>query len=156
MILRGSTGSGVGGSWGAPSATRPPSNINPGNPTLVSRVTSSQTTHGHGGTAVSDGQCERQLVVVMELCPPVGLKAEPPASKLQNFAQTISSLYTTLVCPALLDCLEEGQPWIICAKALWVMEACIAVISTRIFSLNVDENLNPCRAMLDQQSGNLP
>ena len=115
--------SGVGGSWGAPPAVQPPSSINPQQPYVG--ITSSQTTRGHGGTAVSDGQYEKQLV--MELCPPGGLKAEPPPDKLQNFVQAIPSLNADLVCPALLDCLEEGQPWIIRAKALCVMEACITV-----------------------------
>ena len=115
--------SGVGGSWGAPPVAHPPSNLNPQQPYVG--VTSSQTTHGHGGTAVSDGQYEKQLV--MELCPPGGLKAEPPPDKLQSFVQAIPSLDADLVCPALLDCLEEGQPWVIRAKALCVMEACITV-----------------------------
>ena len=120
---------GVGGSWGAPSpigatpAPHIPSNMNPQQPHIG--MTSAQTTHGHGGTAVSDGQFEKQLV--MELCPPGGLKAEPPPDKLQKFVQSIPSLDADLVCPALLDCLEEGQPWIIRAKALCVMEACITV-----------------------------
>jgi hypothetical protein len=88
-------------------------------------ITSTQTTRGHGGTAVSDGQYEKQLI--MELCPPGGLKAEPPPDKLQRFAQAIPSLDADLVCPALLDWLEEGQPWVIRAKALCVMETCISV-----------------------------
>lgn len=122
---------GVGGSWGAPPSALPPSvaqahapHTLPTNQPYIG-ITSAQTTRGHGGTAVSDGQYEKQLI--MELCPPGGLKAEPPPDKLQRFAQAIQSLDADLVCPALLDCLEEGQPWIIRAKALCVMETCISV-----------------------------
>jgi len=61
----------------------------------------------------------------MELCPPGGMKPEPPPDKLAQFARVVSSLNPDLVCPVLLDCLEEGQPWIIRAKALWAMETCI-------------------------------
>jgi hypothetical protein len=78
---------------------------------------------GGGGTAVSDGSYEKQLI--MELCPPGGMKPEPPPDKLAQFARLVSGLHADLVCPVLLDCLEEGQPWIIRAKALWVMLSCI-------------------------------
>jgi hypothetical protein len=78
---------------------------------------------GGGGTAVSDGSYEKQLI--MELCPPGGMKPEPPPDKLAQFARLVSGLNADLVCPVLLDCLEEGQPWIIRAKALWVMQSCI-------------------------------
>ncbi|KAI2506916.1 ENTH domain containing protein [Fragilaria crotonensis] len=149
--------SGVGGSWGAPSvvgatpASYVPSNMNPQQPHIG--IISTQTTHGHGGTAVSDGQFEKQLV--MELCPPGGLKAEPPPDKLQKFVQTVPSLDADLVCPALLDCLEEGQPWIIRAKALCVMEACITVgpsgepaqrVMTLLGLSPSDANRNPASA----------
>ena len=63
----------------------------------------------------------------MELCPPGGMKAEPPPDKLASFARAVPSLDPDLVCPALLDCLEEGQPWIIRAKALCVMDVVIGV-----------------------------
>lgn len=78
---------------------------------------------GGGGTAVSDGSYEKQLV--MELCPPGGMKAEPPPDKLNQFTRSVANLNPDLVCPVLLDCLEEGQPWIIRAKALCVIEACM-------------------------------
>jgi hypothetical protein len=58
----------------------------------------------------------------MELCPPSGLKAVPPPDKLAHFSKLVPTLNPDFVCPALLDCLEEGQPWIIRAKALCVME----------------------------------
>jgi len=119
---------GVGGSWASASAT-PSGHI----------VASQQHSHSStpsihitpsgapppatGGTAVSDGSYERNLV--MELCPPGGMKAVPPPDKLASFTRVVPSLNSDLVCPVLLDCLEEGQPWIIRAKALCVMETCI-------------------------------
>ena len=112
--------SGVGGSWAttapAPHQAAPSISVNQG-PSVVPSV------GGGGGTAVSDGSYEKQLI--MELCPPGGMKPEPPSDKLAQFSRTVSSLNSDLVCPVLLDCLEEGQPWIIRAKALWVMLACI-------------------------------
>jgi hypothetical protein len=68
----------------------------------------------------ADGSYERNLI--LELCPPSGLKAVPPPDKLAQFSKLVPSLNPDFVCPALLDCLEEGQPWIIRAKALCVME----------------------------------
>jgi hypothetical protein len=47
--------------------------------------------------------------------------------KLLNFCQSLSDLNSDLVCPALLDMLEDGQPWIIRAKVLCVMEKCVSV-----------------------------
>ena len=109
----------VGGSWGATATDHqatPSIEVN-----SVSAV-------GGGvnvgvGTGVSDGSYEKQLV--LELCPPGGMKPEPPKDRLDQFSKVVSSLNPDLVCPALLDCLEEGQPWIIRAKALCVMETCI-------------------------------
>mmetsp|Transcript_53660 Transcript_53660/g.81436 ORF Transcript_53660/g.81436 Transcript_53660/m.81436 type:complete len:758 (+) Transcript_53660:126-2399(+) len=115
-------GGGVGGSWAstapAPHQAAPSISVNSHhNPSVVPQTT------GGGGTAVSDGSYEKQLI--MELCPPGGMKPEPPSDKLANFARSVSSLNSDVVCPILLDCLEEGQPWIIRAKALWVMLSCI-------------------------------
>lgn len=76
------------------------------------------------GNAVSDGTYEKNLV--LELCPPGGMKATPPPDKLANFARAVPSLNPDLVCPILLDCLEEGQPWIIRAKALVGIETAIS------------------------------
>jgi hypothetical protein len=117
----------VGGSWGVPASATAQTASNYGAQSSYTGMTSSNqtTNYGHGGTAVSDGQYEKQLI--LELCPPGGLKAEPPPDKLQRFLQSISSLDADLICPTLLDCLEEGQPWVIRAKALCVMEACITV-----------------------------
>jgi len=118
--------SGVGGSWASATPSRP------GNPyaheatpsiTVNSVPGAAGVVSGGGGTAVSDGSYEKQLV--MELCPPGGMKPEPPPDKLAQFSRVVPSLNPDLVCPVLLDCLEEGQPWIIRAKALWVMETCI-------------------------------
>jgi len=118
---------GVGGSWASASATA-------GGPYGHQATPSISVNHtgvgasvvpgtGGGGTAVSDGSYEKQLV--MELCPPGGMKPEPPPDKLASFSRLVGSLNADLVCPVLLDCLEDGQPWIIRAKALCVMDVCI-------------------------------
>jgi hypothetical protein len=127
----GTSAGGVGGSWassapsGASQARQPTYAEQHHQATPSITVTGGAPTNlsGNGGTAVMDGSYERQLV--MELCPPGGMKAEPPPDKLNQFARSVSSLNPDLVCPALLDCLEDGQPWIIRAKALCVMECCI-------------------------------
>ena len=118
---------GVGGSWAsaAPGVAAQARELYQHQPTPSIAVTggmTSSTTSG-GGTAVADGSYEKQLI--MELCPPGGMKAEPPPDKLNQFSRSVASLNPDLVCPVLLDCLEEGQPWIIRAKALWVIESCI-------------------------------
>jgi len=132
----GNISSGVGGSWGATSsssATTPSIAAqsrhvahNHHNPNPVVRIS------GSTGGAQSDGTYERNLI--KELCPPGGMKAEPPPEKLQSFAQAIPSLNSDLTCPALLDALEDGQPWIIRAKALCVMEVCINVAEEAVKS----------------------
>ena len=38
------------------------------------------------------------------------MKAEPPADRLAKFVRAVPSLDPDLVCPALLDTLEEGNP----------------------------------------------
>jgi hypothetical protein len=124
----GASAGGVGGSWASPSVagqareaphqhqTTPSFQVT-GGPAVVTHTT------GGGGTAVSDGSYEKQLI--MELCPPGGMKPEPPPDKLAQFSRSISNLNPDFICPVLLDCLEEGQPWIIRAKALWVIESCV-------------------------------
>eukprot|EP00591_Stephanopyxis_turris_P002136 CAMPEP_0195525516 /NCGR_PEP_ID=MMETSP0794_2-20130614/25994_1 /TAXON_ID=515487 /ORGANISM="Stephanopyxis turris, Strain CCMP 815" /LENGTH=813 /DNA_ID=CAMNT_0040655995 /DNA_START=180 /DNA_END=2621 /DNA_ORIENTATION=- len=118
---------GVGGSW----ATSAPSN-----PSVASQARQppapsgfapppGTTNFGSGGTAMSDGTYERNLI--QELCPPGGMKAQPPEDKLNNFKRAVPSLNPDLICPVLLDCLEDGQPWIIRAKALCVMETTLQV-----------------------------
>lgn len=127
----GTSGGGVGGSWAssAPSVAmqaRQPSYAeqhHQATPSITVSGGAPTNFSGNGGTAVSDGSYEKQLV--MELCPPGGMKAEPPPDKLNHFARSVASLNPDLVCPVLLDCLEDGQPWIIRAKALCVMECCI-------------------------------
>jgi hypothetical protein len=114
--------SGVGGSWGNPSpASVPTSSTQPyhQNHSPVVHIS------GHPGEANTSGTFEKNLI--MELCPPGGMKPEPPADKLANFCQSLPDLNSDLVCPALLDMLEDGQPWIIRAKVLCVMEKCIHV-----------------------------
>lgn len=130
----GTISSGVGGSWGAPAA---PSATTSSSSSSSIAYQSRQAAHnnpprasvvhiaGATGGANADGTYERNLIT--ELCPPGGMKAEPPPDKLQSFAQAIPNLNPDLTCPALLDALEDGQPWIIRAKALCVMEVCINV-----------------------------
>lgn len=134
----GSVPGGVGGSWAsAPGGGMPPS---PRNTSFTAQArqpaygvpamqSSGGMTHapprGSGGAAAADGSHERNLI--MDLCPPGGMKAEPPPDKLAEFARAVPSLNPDLVCPAILDCLEDGQPWIIRAKALCVMETILRV-----------------------------
>lgn len=111
---------GVGGSWAQPS------------------ISSQARASGHNdnalppmgnvGAAASDGTYEKNLI--QDLCPPGGLKAEPPPDKLASFANAVSSLDPDLICPAILDCLEDGQPWMMKAKALCVMETALKAAST--------------------------
>jgi hypothetical protein len=82
---------------------------------------------GTGGTAISDGSYERNLIA--ELCPPGGMKAEPPQDKLEQFARSVPKLNADLVCPVLLDSLEDGTPWIVKAKALCVIDRTIRATS---------------------------
>lgn len=119
---------GVGGSWGSAAASAPPRT--PGNMSIAAQSraaahgqTAPVVPMGSGGTAASDGTYEKNLV--MELCPPGGMKAEPPPEKLAAFLRSVPSLNPDLVCPSLLDALEDGQPWIIKAKALCVIERVI-------------------------------
>lgn len=118
--------SGIGGSWGPSSSgpsvaaqSRMAANGPPTNHTPVVNIT------GHPGEANMNGTYEKNLI--MELCPPGGMKPEPPADKLANFCRSLPDLNSDLICPALLDLLEDGQPWIIRAKVLCVMEKCIEV-----------------------------
>jgi len=123
--------SGVGGSWGASGGSvaagaRQPSYAEQHSATpsiTVNHGAGHSVNHGSGGTAASDGSYEKNLI--MELCPPGGMKPVPPPEKLESFRKAIPSLNSDLICPVLLDCLEEGGPWIMRAKALCVMETCI-------------------------------
>jgi hypothetical protein len=121
---------GVGGSWANTAnnntsvASR--SRDDPGRPSVTINDNyghGGSNSGGGGGTAVSDGTYEKNLI--LELCPAGGMKAVPPPDKLANFKRAAPSLNPDLICPVLLDCIEDGQPWIIRAKALCVMEACI-------------------------------
>lgn len=125
----GGASGGVGGSWGAAPAAAPPSmsvaaqSRAAAHGTLPDQNAPPIVPSGSGGLAASDGTYEKNLV--MELCPPGGMKAEPPPEKLAAFLRSVPSLNPDLVCPALLDALEEGQPWIMKAKALCVIERVI-------------------------------
>ena len=110
----------VGGSWATSNTNSVASTARD-----YSTSTGAPVVTGGGGSAVKDGSYEKQLVA--ELCPPGGMKAEPPVDKLRAFQEAIPSLDADFVCPALLDCLEDGQPWIIRAKALCVMEATLSI-----------------------------
>jgi hypothetical protein len=123
--------SGIGGSWGASSSAyvsnapsvaaqaRIAANGPPVNHTPVVHIS------GHPGAANTSGTFEKNMI--MELCPPGGMKPEPPADKLAIFCQSLPDLNSDLICPALLDMLEDGQPWVIRAKVLCVMEKCVLV-----------------------------
>jgi hypothetical protein len=124
---------GVGGSWGAASTLQSHST-----PSItINSIPGASSSSGGGGSAVSDGTYERNLV--LELCPAGGMKPVPPPDKLATFSRACSTLNSDLICPVLLDCLEEGQPWIIRAKALCVMETCISS-GTRL-----SDGINPYR-----------
>lgn len=126
-----SVGGGVGGSWAsAPAPTQPSSSGNPSVAAQARTVTQGNSyqptnnTYSTGsGTAASDGSYERNLI--HELCPPGGMRAEPPEDKLAAFAKSVPSLNADLVCPGLLDALEDGNPWVVRAKALCVIETTI-------------------------------
>jgi hypothetical protein len=121
----------VGGSWGnTPSVT-----ITHVNPTAAAPPMPSVALN-----VVADGSYERNLV--LELCPPGGMKPVPPPDKLANFRRSVPSLNADLICPILLDLLEEGQPWIIRAKVLHVMETCIEA------GTNMTDGANPYRDFL--------
>lgn len=121
-ISTGVVPSGIGGSWGASSTSVASQSRSSAHGVYPS---ANVVSIGSTGAALSDGSYEKTLIT--ELCPPGGMRAEPPTEKLQTFASSIPSLDPDLICPALLDALEEGQPWIIRAKALCVMETAIKV-----------------------------
>lgn len=140
----GGVASGVGGSFAV--AAPPPSSAPPAAPMgtfATSNNAASASTaarsrveaHTAVGGAIAEGgrfvnphgggAYERDLI--LELCPPGGLKAEPPDDKLAEFARSIPSLNPDLVCPPLLDALEDGNPWIMRAKALCVIDTILRV-----------------------------
>ena len=108
-----------------PVSTVQPNNYTGGNSYGVGVGVAASTTGGGGG----GGDYERNLI--LDLCPPGGMKAEPPQDKLDEFARAIPSLNPDVVCPALLDALEEGNPWIMRAKALCVIETVLKVEAER-------------------------
>eukprot|EP00527_Entomoneis_sp_CCMP2396_P001627 CAMPEP_0198146980 /NCGR_PEP_ID=MMETSP1443-20131203/32581_1 /TAXON_ID=186043 /ORGANISM="Entomoneis sp., Strain CCMP2396" /LENGTH=783 /DNA_ID=CAMNT_0043811099 /DNA_START=106 /DNA_END=2454 /DNA_ORIENTATION=- len=115
----------VGGSWGSGSVASQARASAYGTPSVT--INHNPSAGGAGGTTagatMSDGTYEKNLV--LELCPPGGLKPVPPPDKLSSFARAVGSLNPDLICPVLLDFLEDGQPWVIRAKALCVMETSI-------------------------------
>ena len=115
--------SGIGGSWGASSSVAAQARTAANGP-LVNH-TPVVNISGHPGEANTSGTFEKNMI--MELCPPGGMKPEPPADKLASFCQSLPDLNSDLICPALLDMLEDGQPWVIRAKVLCVMEKCVLV-----------------------------
>eukprot|EP00569_Conticribra_weissflogii_P008605 CAMPEP_0171363788 /NCGR_PEP_ID=MMETSP0879-20121228/3584_1 /TAXON_ID=67004 /ORGANISM="Thalassiosira weissflogii, Strain CCMP1336" /LENGTH=818 /DNA_ID=CAMNT_0011871005 /DNA_START=132 /DNA_END=2588 /DNA_ORIENTATION=+ len=131
---------GVGGSWAsAPVTTHAPPPVGaPPPPPQGMSVAARSRAEASGvavsaipvksiGGATSNGDFERNLI--QELCPPGGMKAEPPEDKLEEFARAVPSLNPDWVCPALLDALEEGNPWIMRAKALCVIETVLKVMA---------------------------
>jgi len=146
---------GVGGSWAntpvAPPPPPPPVSSAPTTTTpQVSVAAQSRMDANHaspytrggggGGGGVSFGNPDGGAIsaaggvgsyeknLIAELCPPGGMKAEPPQDKLDDFARSVPTLNPDLVCPALLDALEDGNPWIMRAKALCVIETVLKVM----------------------------
>ncbi len=109
-----------------PASTIQPNNYSGGNSYGVGVGAAASAGAGGKGGA---GDYERTLI--LDLCPPGGMKAEPPQDKLDEFARAIPSLNPDVVCPALLDALEEGNPWIMRAKALCVIETVLKVEAER-------------------------
>ena len=129
---------GVGGTWGSAPMSAPPQppamSAHQSAPSNVASAVPITGTAAAGGRISapssfsgfsSGGEYEKNLIA--ELCPPGGMKAEPPADKLEDFARAIPSLNPDLVCPALLDALEDGNPWIMRAKALCVIDTVLKV-----------------------------
>ena len=134
--------SGVGGSWATASSSVPRP---PGQPSIAAQARAEahgsissaipvSTSYQSAGAAASDGTYERNLIE--ELCPPGGMRPEPPEDKLSAFAKSVPSLNADLVCPVLLDALEDGQPWIIKAKTLCVIETTIKAATDSIGESN--------------------
>ncbi|KAL7533770.1 hypothetical protein ACHAWF_004615 [Thalassiosira exigua] len=134
--------SGVGGSWASAPSGPPPPPPPAGvaarsHPPPVGAPIAAPAAGGGGGVASpamgggggGGGGYERDLVA--DLCPPGGMRAEPPPDRLADFVRAVPSLDPDLVCPALLDALEEGNPWIMRAKALCVIEAVLDVEQRR-------------------------
>lgn len=63
--------------------------------------------------------------LVVKLCGPGGTNAEPPMDKLEEFILILPTLKHDEVCLALLDTLKDGNPWLMKAKALCVIETVI-------------------------------
>ena len=145
-----SSSGGVGGSWAMAAPAAPQSVASMARqPSVASAVPVTNGyvvgngSGGSGGYAPSGiagatgggggGEYERNLI--HELCPPGGMKAEPPQDKLDEFAHAIPSLNPDIICPALLDALEEGNPWIMRAKALCVIETVLRVEAERVMAV---------------------
>ena len=67
-----------------------------------------------------EGNYEKKLI--LDLCPPDGTKTDP-----------------NITCPALLDALEEGNPWMLRAKTLYVIETVLNVEAERLAGVGCDE-----------------
>lgn len=63
--------------------------------------------------------------LVLKLCGPGGTTAEPTMDKLEEFILILPTLKHDEVCLALLNTLEDGNPWLMKAKALCVIETVI-------------------------------
>ena len=91
---------GVGGSWANAPATSIASQAREpayGTPSITITQGHTPTTSG----ATTDGSYEKNLI--MELCPPGGLKPVPPAEKLQDFIKAVPTLNADWICPVLLE-----------------------------------------------------
>ena len=74
-----------------------------------------------GGESPNEGNYEMKLI--LDLCPPDGTKTDP-----------------NITCPALLDALEEGNPWMLRAKTLCVIETVLKVEAERLAGVGCDNS----------------
>ena len=89
------------------------------------------------GTAVTDGSYERKLIE--ELCPPQGMRAEPPKDKLARFVTACQTLDATVVGPIILAKLSDKN-WKVIMKALYVIQEVVKTPGTDSFKQYFKEN----------------
>ena len=75
--------------------------------------------------------------LVLKLCGPTGPTAEPSMDKLEELLLTLPTLKHDEVCLALLDTLEDGNPWLMKAKALCIIETIILLEAEAVWKVVV-------------------